>query len=992
MRFIEDTEINLEESDYLNTIQYVKTLSNVIENAELKNGLTIGMYGEWGSGKSSIIFSLKKHLEKNEKIKFIIYDAWKYSHDSFRRTFLQETQKELKYNKKELSQSFYSDTLEEMEMKNKFHIPSIAAISIISILGLGIIFFWPQNLEFKLSIVLVINVASSLISFFRKSFYNLKLTINKPHLFAPEQFEECFDEMLNESISQKNLASRISSIVTSSSRYEKIIFVIDNIDRCNYSLAYELLATTKNFLGKKTNTVFIIPVDNVALAKHISSKTEESGTEDAEEFLRKIFNVTLRLNKLNLSDIYDFAKSINDKHNLNFSPVTIDIISKEYATNPRRIIQAFNNLLLEIERLKNNKIIGTSELKEYESIIAKILIIREEWPEYYQILLKNPDAINAIDSNIRGSEEKIEKLNSFLRTTNAISKSASKKAIERLISNTDKTSEFGEEFNEMIKTKDIEKIQKFYEKQETNDKKKIFESITYELNKSLRRGLYTSDSINLFEILLSLNENQKFTEDENLKIEAEIGQFLAPVIPATAFYQVLVQYAFDRIKNGHPYLIEFIKGSIKQTLQSNFNLDNVWFQLFKEYIKIVNINNHLNDLEQHFHWLYLIENVNVREIKIPKESLGAITPNSLIEEVIKKFTAIGDEPWHDLVYLNSQIKFGHNLIIKIISKISGFVGSQLNVSDDRKIDDFVSNINLILNKVENKALPKGELNNIFNLIVNLRDHNGMQLYYTAFASQSGSKSFLQFLYNIFRISNNTIDTSSLWTNFVNHNESNRESSYTYIELLNNDFVIQSLIPLLNKNKFTSSKYLDLFIVVSNEKDNKETFYINEAQVSPGLNEILDRFLLENESDKELSSIFLSHISKERLKKLVVPAILNLPQEKIENVRQELLTLAFDKICEDLPKYEGQPNLLKQIAAKGSESNIDALCNIIIAKLQYKETILEGLEIISVIKVTNKDSAQRIINELKTLMPKNTNLEDQFKQEIASLTDKIQSLR
>lgn len=74
-KFVLDEEINLNEKhDFLNTKIYVQKLKDSINNAPDKETFTIGLFGEWGSGKSSIIKTLREELEKDtntKKVKFI---------------------------------------------------------------------------------------------------------------------------------------------------------------------------------------------------------------------------------------------------------------------------------------------------------------------------------------------------------------------------------------------------------------------------------------------------------------------------------------------------------------------------------------------------------------------------------------------------------------------------------------------------------------------------------------------------------------------------------------------------------------------------------------------------------------------------------------------------------------------------------------------------------------------------------------------------------
>ena len=90
-QFIPDREIVLsKDTDLLNTSTYADNLTNLIQQAPKEQVFTIGLFGSWGSGKSSIIETSKKNLTCSEdvKVKFITYDAWKYANDSFRRMSL----------------------------------------------------------------------------------------------------------------------------------------------------------------------------------------------------------------------------------------------------------------------------------------------------------------------------------------------------------------------------------------------------------------------------------------------------------------------------------------------------------------------------------------------------------------------------------------------------------------------------------------------------------------------------------------------------------------------------------------------------------------------------------------------------------------------------------------------------------------------------------------------------------------------------------------
>lgn len=75
--FIQDTERVLNSTnDLLKTGVYAENLVKVIENTPKDKAFTIGVFGGWGTGKSSIIKTAQESIEnKHKDIKFITYDA-----------------------------------------------------------------------------------------------------------------------------------------------------------------------------------------------------------------------------------------------------------------------------------------------------------------------------------------------------------------------------------------------------------------------------------------------------------------------------------------------------------------------------------------------------------------------------------------------------------------------------------------------------------------------------------------------------------------------------------------------------------------------------------------------------------------------------------------------------------------------------------------------------------------------------------------------------
>jgi len=76
--------------------EIAETITSLIINCPTP--FTIGLFGKWGAGKSTISYMLQKAmLEK--KFGFVLFDVWKHESDALRRTFLKESVNQLKEQK-----------------------------------------------------------------------------------------------------------------------------------------------------------------------------------------------------------------------------------------------------------------------------------------------------------------------------------------------------------------------------------------------------------------------------------------------------------------------------------------------------------------------------------------------------------------------------------------------------------------------------------------------------------------------------------------------------------------------------------------------------------------------------------------------------------------------------------------------------------------------------------------------------------------------------
>lgn len=486
MKIIPDSEIDLNNNDLLETKKYVDTLKNIVKDTN--SSTTIGLFGEWGSGKSSILHTLEKNLledSKDNSIRFIKYDAWKYSGDSFRRTFIDAAYKQLEVKKPRELDNFYKDNLNETENKKFYFSLLFKYLSLVSFfLILFFIVFKLFGLEFKKDEITLAFLLSLVGMVITNSKHTEKDIIHEHKYFAPEQFEKLLDELL-------------------SKNKEKIIIVIDNIDRCNGELAYELLTTIKTFISEQNNITLLIPIDDKALVRHLELNSKDN---EGNEFIRKIFNLNIKIKRFQPTDLFPYTEKLNEKYNLDLDNTTLDIISKEYASNPRRIIQILNNLMAELELLKNK--IDENFIIKNESIIAILLIIKEEYLELFEKICYSPHIL--YNESLKSSSSD---LHSFITTvTNVINRTAILD-IEKILLNNENDSLIPNNLK-----MDILKHELITE----DNVKKIIDYYIEEIRKESNRGNREVSGFNLFIKILELNYKYRLQDYQLQKLASSL--------------------------------------------------------------------------------------------------------------------------------------------------------------------------------------------------------------------------------------------------------------------------------------------------------------------------------------------------------------------------------------------------------------------------------------------------------------------------------------
>lgn len=991
-KFIIDKEINLNESDFLKTKIYASNLSKIIKNTESNKVFTIGLFGNWGTGKSSIIkTSLQDFDEK--KIKFINYDAWQYVNDSFRRMFLHKLREELKYEETDLMKRFYEN--ESTDIGNKYQLSSTRLLLILGslIFILLVLMFIPFQIDYKISVFSIITLLGLTITIFSGAFHQLKISVTKPHLFAPEQFEECYKEIVSNSLSKTNKVLKWVKGDNSIRNLEKLVIIIDNIDRCSSDVAYNLLTDIKTFLSSEPfSIVFVIPVDDEALKKHIikTSNMNSDCDKEKEEFLRKFFNVTIRIKPYEETDMYSFARQICEKHGIHFKSETISLASKEYAKNPRRIIQLFNNLLAEINYYNSD--FATKN----ESLICCLLIIREEYFNYYLSLINSPSIFNEVYS---GKEENIKR---FVRIYQNYIGNVPISDLSMVLTNSHhQFDNIANNLKDAIETFNAELISLIWE-----DEKEQAHAIDYiydRLDNSIKNNLIETELVALFDLLAQINISNPIDKHITKRIDEKVFPYLPILISKTKNHVNLCKYALLRESQNDnkikTTLIEFGKRV------ENQQKDKYWANLFNAILKVFrdkytsnalsstysNFHNSIDTIdfsEEQFNYLLSEQYVQGRIKDLPIDKNGEI----LLDIETKEYQII---KW---LFENknniTEDTYGHFFAKVVGASTDGSRMKDKSIDEIAKILDFM---NPLLSLISDKKLTT-QPQTIYNLIVSNRMIRNPQ-----YAGQQNpplqspyyeNKNFIDecitrnihiqvitdFLINTYRITDNKTNIKTELVKLLKNHSLNKQ----FIQLVEKGFILQPILSLVFDciNDYTDDNSIKLL---------SHCFIYASKDIAPDkVKTKLDILLTYAKTNNSIVvyTLLETLTSQEVYKNLLSTLIIEKDSAFVNSLPPNLLKLAISSFTKDnYNDYGNNFEFLSVIMQKGNNAQKGYITKILTNKIDKNQNLDLILKLIeSMENIPSFDKSGLLFSHLDDYQRQN---KDSISQEI---NDRINQLK
>ena len=380
MASITDKPIAKLEQDSLNIQKYANSLSKFIRNSDTP--ITIGLQGEWGTGKTSLMSLLLENFNEDGKEREIAtswVNTWEYS---------------LFKGASETTPAVLSGMLEKLRDENSdiWTIKDVAADKV------------------KKATKFLSGLANQVIA--NQTGVNVKEAAR----------DSSTEKNVAHIVEVKNLiASIINELIEhSKNKIQKVVFFVDDLDRIPPTDAVEVLESLKNIFDIP-KCVFILAIDYDVVVKGLESKFGKKTKENEREF-RSFFDKIIQVPFTMPVGAYDITTFLKTKlKDLGVEQVFIEasigqitkIVRYTIGNNPRSLKRYLNTFSL------INQIMDDDEDSEKDDnniiLLFAVLGIQVSYPQIFRLLTQNPDYLgwdekfgNKIGLDLSKTKENIE--------------------------------------------------------------------------------------------------------------------------------------------------------------------------------------------------------------------------------------------------------------------------------------------------------------------------------------------------------------------------------------------------------------------------------------------------------------------------------------------------------------------------------------------------------------------------------------------------------
>lgn len=391
------------EDDYLNFDYIIDAVTKIVLDEELSPS-SIGLYGDWGSGKSSLMKMIEKKLSQSDDILCVRFNGWLFEGYEDAKTALCGTILEKIHEEKTLSDEI-KDKVKKLWDK----------VDVQKILGKGIRYGLDYFLTGGVLGLTEISIAQI-----------TKALKSKADAVSEEEITDVLRSFKTENNIRKdikNFQKEFADILKETNIKHLVVFV-DELDRCTPETILDVIEAIRLFLFAK-GTSFVIGADQRLIEYAIRTKYKEvigNNLDIGKEYMEKVIQYPVNipaldenevgqyisclllekeLNKDEFSKILEYIRHLRPYEKLAYSSLSekkseladkcrktlylseqiSSVLAKQINGNPRQCKRFLNTLFMRLDMAKARGI----DLKQ--DVTAKLMLIEYFCNPFYKLVV-----------------------------------------------------------------------------------------------------------------------------------------------------------------------------------------------------------------------------------------------------------------------------------------------------------------------------------------------------------------------------------------------------------------------------------------------------------------------------------------------------------------------------------------------------------------------------------------------------------------------------
>lgn len=405
---ISDRALAAADTDLLGHSALAGRIADIASKSETP--LAIALFGPWGSGKSSLFELVRRSLPETPPRKLIGFDAWAFSGEPLQRAFISHAARELGFTDDQTGREYFSGLYESRRSavvdlsrldRKQLGVAIVFVTALFSAVGAVVaLLYFVLTGNSALDAVLpaipgwIVSGAifGSIAGVLKQTIDHARIDVDQSPP-SQELFRQRFEKLVGHA--HVDLG------------YDRLIFFIDELDRCSKENVVEVLSTVRSFF-EIPNCVFIIAADRQVLSEALERLPQSTPPNvsqpyysSASAFLDKIFQHQVSIPPIRLRRLDRLARELIDgrprpgsvwvvlQDGLAGLPTLDDVLYAllpSHLSSPRRVKVLLNNFATHARVAQSRGF----NWRERAPELAKLTVLETEFPALAADLPREP--------------------------------------------------------------------------------------------------------------------------------------------------------------------------------------------------------------------------------------------------------------------------------------------------------------------------------------------------------------------------------------------------------------------------------------------------------------------------------------------------------------------------------------------------------------------------------------------------------------------------